>query len=60
MIWLPVIACASIAITIMGCLLVLHRHVDLDEPDTLGTRVAYLGACLALTIVATVITGFAP
>lgn len=70
MIWLPVTGLATMGIVIVGCLWVLNRNAEFDashdgppDPDRLpvkSTAIAYLGATVALSIVAAVITGIAP
>ncbi len=70
MIWLPVTGLATMGIVIVTCLWVLNRNARFEaqhdgppDPDRLpvkSTALAYLGATVALAIVAAVITGIAP
>lgn len=70
MIWLPVSILATMGIVIVSCLWVLQRNARFDashdgppDPDRVpvkSTALAYVGATVALSIVAAVITGIAP
>lgn len=71
MIWLPVAILATMGIVIVGCLCVLHTQAKIDAntdgpPDPnrgypiTDTSLAYVGATVALSIVAAVSTGIAP
>lgn len=70
MIWLPVAILATMGIVIVGCMWVLNRNAEFEaqhdgppDPDRLpvkSTALAYLGATVALSILAATITVIAP